>query len=350
MANPNQFRVARTADVFHDDGRMKGRDQALTVFDSCTHIECFTFEEHLPHISAEQIQDTQGILVWSPWVDKQTLATPNDLLVVSRLGVGYDKVDVDACTQADVAVFIAVGAVDRPMAEATVGWMIALGHHVLAKDRLSRNGQWSESFNYIGKELRDRTLGTVGLGGIARELIRLLGTFKMNKPVAFDPFLDPQVAQELGVELIELDELMKRADFVSVHCPLSDQTRGLIGSSQLELMQPHAYLINTARGGIVDEQALYDALKSNQIAGAAIDTFVDEPFTQPPIFSDLENVLLAPHAIGVTDELMRDMGNAAGQAILDLSLGRRPSKGAVNPEVFDRPGFQEKWHRLRVGN
>ena len=200
----------------------------------------------------------------------------------------------------------------------------------------------------MGSELRGRTFGSVGLGGIARETIRLLGIFGMNQPMAFDPYIDQASAEKLGVKLVSLDELLSHADFVSLHCPLTDETRGLVGARELGLMKHTTYLLNTARGGLVDEDALYDALKSGQIAGAAIDSFVGEPVTSPHRLGDLENVLLAPHSIAWTDELFRDIGQAVCQGMLDLAYGRKPQKGVLNPEVLKRVGFQEKWRRLRI--
>jgi phosphoglycerate dehydrogenase-like enzyme len=147
------------------------------------------------------------------------------------------------------------------------------------------------------------------------------------------------------VRLATLDELLRESDFVSIHCPLNEHTRGLIGARELDLMRSDAYLINTARGGIVDEDALYVALRDRRIAGAAIDCFVDEPVIKPHRFGELENVLLAPHSIAWTNELFRDIGRTVCQGMLDLSLGRRP-KGVVNPDVFDQLGFQRKWIRL----
>ena len=168
----------------------------------------------------------------------------------------------------------------------------------------------------------------------------------MKTPLAFDPYLDARVAEGLGVRLVGLDELLAEADFVSIHCPLTEQTRGLIGHRELAMMKPDAYLINTARGGIVDEDALYDVLADRRIAGAALDCFAEEPVIRPHRFGELDNVLLAPHCIAWTDELFRDIGRSVCQGMLDLSLGKRP-RGVVNPEVFDRPGFREKWARIR---
>lgn len=340
-----KFVVSLTADFFGADGSPKYRDLGLSVFDEQPQIERRTFAEHRPKIGPDQIDGAQGVIVLTPAVTAETVSRAEHLLAIGRFGVGYDAVDVDACTDADVAVFITAGAVDRSVAEATVGWMVAIAHQVIVKDQLVRRGQWDARSHYMGSELRDRTLGVIGLGGIARATIDLLRGFGMNQPLAFDPFIDAADAKRIGVRLVVLDTLLREADFVSIHCPLNKNTRGLIGANELMLMKPTAYLINTARGGIVDEDALYNLLKEQRIAGAALDCFAQEPVVAPHRFGDLENVLLAPHSIAWTNELFRDIGRTACQGMVDLSLGCMP-KGVVNPKVFNRPGFQAKWKRL----
>ncbi len=344
--SPGRFRVALTGDFFSPDGSTKYPDIGLSVFDGQEHLEWFKFGEHRSPIGSDQLAGVHGVIVLTPSVTAETVSRARDLLAIGRFGVGYDAVDVEACTHADVAVFITVGAVDRSVAEATVGWMIALTHQVRAKDILVRTGRWDDRSRYMGRELRGRTFGAIGLGGIGRATVWLLRGFGMETPLAFDPHLDPKVAWAAGVRLVELDELLSGADFVSIHCPLTSQTRGLIGRRELARMKPDAYLINTARGGIVDEDALYEALADRRIAGAALDCFAEEPVTRPHRFGELDNVLLAPHCIAWTEELFRDIGRAACGGMLDLSLGKVP-RGVVNPEVFDRPGFREKWARLR---
>src|SRR6185369_8292760 len=179
-----------------------------------------------------------------------------------------------------VAVFITAGAVNRSVAEATLCWMLALSHNLVVKDRLVRTGDWDARSKYMGSELRNRTLGVVGCGGIARALIELTRGFGMNQPLAFSPTLDEPRARELGIRAVALDELLQQADFVSIHCTLNASTRGLIGERELRLMKPTAYLLNTARGGIVEEDALFEILKEQRIAGAALDCFVEEPVTK----------------------------------------------------------------------
>lgn len=339
------FQVALTADFRDPSGVPKYRDVGLSLFDKVPGIAVSHFAEHSAEIQPDQLSGVNGVIVLTPKVTARSLWAANELLAIARFGVGYDSVDVAACTAADVALLITAGAVDRPVAEATVGWMLALTHHFRMKDRLVREARWNDRSQYMGCELRERTLGVIGFGGIGRSLVKLLSGFGMNTPLVFDLFTTDEAVATHGAKRVSLDELLTQSDFVSLHCPLNDQTRNLIGERELRLMKPGAYFINTARGGIVAEDALFDALSNRRLAGAALDCFNDEPLTQPPRFAELENVLLAPHCIAWTDELFRDIGRTACQGLIDLFEHRRP-KGVVNPEVFDRPGFQRKWERL----
>ena len=339
------FRVALTADFFDENGQPRFPDLGLGIFDGHDWIRLSQLGQHRPAITSDQLAGLQGVIVMAPRVTADSLAGCEELLAIGRFGVGYDNVDVDACTDNDVLVMITAGAVDRPVAEATIGWMLALTHNVVAKDRLVRTGRWDDRAGYMGCELRDRTLGVVGLGGIGRRLVSLLQGFGMKQPVAFDPLVPAQVAADLGVRSVELDELLSVADFVSLHCPLNETTRGLIGAAQLGLMKSDAYLLNLARGGIVDEDALFEALRTGRIAGAALDCFEGEPVTRPHRFGELENVILAPHSIAWTRELFRDIGRVACQSMLDLSAGRRPT-GVLNPLLLERDRFRSKWSRL----
>jgi phosphoglycerate dehydrogenase-like enzyme len=344
--HPNsRFRVALTADFYDESGNPKFEDLGLGVFEGCDGIEVTRFSEHRPEITPDQLAGSAGVVVLTPRVTAESLSNSDELLAIGRFGVGYDSVDVDACTERDVLALITAGAVDRPVAEATIGWMIALTHHMLPKDRMVRTGEWDDRTNYMGCELRDRTLGIIGLGGIGQKLVSLLQGFGMQQPIAFDPFVPASVLEELGVRSVSLAELLTTADFVSVHCPLNDKTRGLIGANEIATMKPDSYLLNTARGGIVEEQALFEALQEKRIAGAALDCFESEPVTQPHRFGELDNVILAPHSIAWTAELFRDIGRTACQGMLDLSQGKRPI-GVLNPELFERASFRSKWSRI----
>lgn len=341
----SEFCVTLTADFYDDSGELKFADAGLGVFDDYDGITVSKFAEHQADITASQLAGCQGVIVLTPRVTADTLAECNDLLAVGRFGVGYDGVDVAACTANDVVAMITPGAVDRPVAEATIGWMIALTHHMMAKDRLVRTGKWNERTQYMGCELRDRTLGVIGLGGIGKRLVSLLQGFGMQQPLVFDPFVSPEVLKQMGIRSVGLDELLSTADFVSVHCPLTEKTRGLIGAAEISRMKQNAYLLNTARGGIIDEDALFDALKNGRISGAALDCFDNEPITRPHRFGELENVILAPHSIAWTAEMFRDIGLSACHSMVDLSQGKRPS-GVLNPVLFEKDSFRSKWARL----
>ena len=348
MNNPSKnFHVALTADFYQEDGNPKFRKFGLSVLDEASGLTYARFDDHQPELSPDQLRGFQGAVVLTPSVTAESLSASEDFLAIGRFGVGYETVDVPACTEADVVLCITSG-VNRPMAEAVVGWMIGIAHHVRAKDILVREGRWNDRTQYMGSELRDRTLGVIGLGGIGGELVRLLSGFGMNRTLVFDPYLSDEAAASLGVSKVDLDRLMAESDFISIHCPLNDQTRGLVGQHQLGLMKPTAYLVNAARGGIVNEDALFEMLSERRIAGAAIDCFEIEPVTEPHRFGRLDNVLLAPHSIGWTHEMFRDVGCTACRGMVDLAYGRRPH-GVVNPEVLDRPSFQEKWRRLQIG-
>lgn len=343
--NPARFRVIMTADFFRDDGALVQPDVGLDLYQQTPYIDLAAFPVHEPRLVPQQIGTAQAVMVRSPKVTGGSLASPENLLALGRFGVGYDSVDLAAATAADVLVFITPGAVDRPVAEAVLTWMLALSHKLLIKDRLVRQGTWAETRNHVGWEIRGRTLGIVGLGRIGKAVASIITGLGMNPPIASDPLLAPEAAAALGVELVPLDELLARADFVSLNCPLTPQTRHLIGARELGLMKREAFLINIARGGVVDEDALYQALEQGRIAGAALDCFVGEPLQEPSRFSVFDDVLLAPHSIAITREHGRDIGRMLCQGLIDLTQGRVPV-GTVNPEVLDSAGFQSKWRRL----
>ena len=346
--SPEPFHVAFTGD-FHDaEGKPKYRDFGLSVFTNQKQVEHRVIGECTPELTADQIGNANGVIVLTPRVTKRSLFRRSELLAIARFGVGYDSVDVEACPAADVLVIIATGAVDRSVAEATVTWMLALSHHVRSKDLLGRQGNWEARSQFMGSELRRRTLGLVGFGRIARSVVQLVNSFGMKAFLACDPHVDQRIAAQHGVEMVGLDELLSKSDFVSIHCPLEEKTRNLIGEKQIALMKREAYLINTARGGIVDEAALHQAIKDRRIAGAALDVFAQEPMTGPHPLAEFDNVLLAPHCIAWTEELFSDIGRAVCQGMADLSRGEKP-RGMVNPVVLQRPGFKKKWDRWGGG-
>jgi phosphoglycerate dehydrogenase-like enzyme len=198
------------------------------------------------------------------------------------------------------------------MAESIVLFVLALSHNLVSKDRMIRDGRWVESTRALGREPRGRVIGTIGYGNIAREAIRLLRQFGPARVLAFDPYVASYVdTSQIEVELATLETVLRESDYVLVNCPLNEQTRHLIGARELSLMKPDAFFINTARGPIVDESALVNALQHHSIAGAALDVFEQEPLPAGSPLLSLDNVVLTSHSVGWTEELFRDMGRIA---------------------------------------
>jgi phosphoglycerate dehydrogenase-like enzyme len=210
-----------------------------------------------------------------------------------------------------------------------------------------RQGLWTESTRLLGREPRQRVVGTIGLGNIASEAIRLLGVFDVARFVAFDPYAPAERATQLGVEIVSLEELLRVSDYVLVNCPLTPQTRGLLGKPQFALMKPDAVLINTARGAIVDEGALIEALENRRIGGAALDVFEKEPLSPGSPLATMENVILTSHSIAWTEELFRDMGRIDCEGALAVYRGEAPQH-VVNPEVLNSPAFVQKLAKYKA--
>jgi phosphoglycerate dehydrogenase-like enzyme len=338
-----KFQIGLTTDFLNADGKLAYRDIGLDMVEARGDRFSYRFvEEYREELGADQIEGLDAVFFDEPMITAATLEKSERLKVVARFGVGYDIVDLAACTAADVAVANTPDATTHPVAEGNVCFMLAVTHRLISKDRLVRTGRWDDRYNYMGAELRDRTAGIVGLGRIGRRTLELLATFGMKQPVAYHPRMDEAAMAALGVKKVDLPTLMGTADFVIISTSLNDSSRGMIGAEQLALMKPDAYLINTARGAVVDEQALYECLQAQRIAGACLDVYTAEPIdeTVPP-FAELENVILTPHANSITDECVRDMGRQALGAILAVADGKKPET-LVNPEVWERPSFQKK--------
>ncbi|MGC2402066.1 MAG: NAD(P)-dependent oxidoreductase [Acidobacteriaceae bacterium] len=335
------FRIAFSADFCDERGRLAFPDIGLSLFDNIPRIACDFLREYQPAYAPGQLAEYDVLISLKPRVTAESLQGISRLCAIGRCGVGYDNVDLDACTEHGIAVFITPGGVVRPVAESIVLLVLALSHNLIVKDRLVRQGSWAESTKRLGREPRQRVVGTIGLGNIATEAIRLLRVFDVEKFLAFDPYVSPERAAQLGVNLISLNDLLRESDYVLVNCPLTPQTRGLLGGPQLALMKPDAVLINTARGAIVDEAALIDALQSRKIGGAALDVFEQEPLSASSPLATMDNVILSSHSIAWTQELFRDMGLIDCQGALAIYHGEVP-ENIVNPKVLSTPGFLQK--------
>jgi D-3-phosphoglycerate dehydrogenase len=266
---------------------------------------------------------------------------PN-LLIVSSNGAGFDPVDVEACTAAGVLVVNQSGGNAYSVAEHVLGMMLCLSKRIVESDHVLRRDRNIIRNDLMGNEIHGKTIGIVGIGNVGRRVAELCkGLFGMTV-LAYDPFLSAAEVTARGAQKVELDDLLRRSDYVSISCPLNKDNRGMIGAKQFALMPKHAFFITTARGFIHDEKALEQALRNKAIAGAGLDVWDKEPPPPDHPLLQFDNVLASPHTAGVTVEARTNMGKIAAEQILDALDGKRPPR-IINPEVW--PVYAKRFER-----
>jgi phosphoglycerate dehydrogenase-like enzyme len=275
------------------------------------------------------IQGVKGALAGSEPYTRQVIESNPDLRVIARAGVGYDAVDLKAATERGVAVAITPGTNHDCVAEHTFGLILALAKELIPQHLSVKAGGWPRQPNL---PLRGQTLGIAGLGRIGKAVALRGESFNM-RILAHEPMADQAFVAEHKITLMPFDQLLAESDYLTLHVPLSAETRHLINRRTLQLMKPTAFLINTARGGLIHEKDLVDALRTKRIAGAALDVFEQEPPPADHPFFQLDNVVLTPHAAGVDLKSRDDMAMSAAQAIISLSRGEWPAEKIVNGEV-----------------
>jgi D-3-phosphoglycerate dehydrogenase len=284
---------------------------------------------------AFQIGSARDELAKKYHADRDLLRRTQSLLIVSTNGAGYDTVNLAACTDAGVLVVNQAGGNKEPVAEHALAMMLNLTKRIIETDRAMRRDKDLNRNLFIGNDLRHKTVGIIGLGNVGKRLAELCrGLFSM-RVLSYDPYVSAEVMTRNGVEKVELDELMPQADFVSINCPLTDESRGMVGAKQYALMKPSAYFVTTARGSIHDEKALEEALRGKKIAGAGLDVWEKEP---PPLDHPLlqfDNVLVSPHTAGVTREGRENMGRFAAEQMI-AALDGKPLERVLNPDVWPR--------------
>ncbi|WP_308465079.1 phosphoglycerate dehydrogenase [Rathayibacter soli] len=287
------------------------------------------------------LTDAEAILVRSATkVDAEAIAAAPKLRVIARAGVGLDNVDIKAATTAGVMVVNAPVSNIISAAELTIGHILSLARHIPAGHASLADGQWKRS-KYTGVELYEKTIGIIGLGRIGALIAARLQAFGTSI-IAYDPYVTSARAQQLGVQLVSLDELLASSDFISIHMPKTPETVGMISDEQLALMKPSAFIVNVARGGLIDEDALYRALSAGSIAGAGLDVFTSEPPEDSPLLA-LENIVVTPHLGASTDEAQEKAGVSVAKSVrLALSGELVPDAVNVAGGVIDeyvRPGI-----------
>ncbi len=330
------LKVGLTRDILDSRGVPAFGTAALAILDGAPGIQWEYLPEIVGEVTVDHAAHYDALYVNLPRVPAAAVARADcRLRVVARHGVGYDSVDVAAMTRAGVIVTHTPSSMPRPVATIALSFVLALAGRLMLKDRLTRTGRWHERMDNMGMGLTGRTLGVVGAGRIGKELLRMARAFDL-KLLAADPYVNAIELGYIGARKVDLDTLLAEADFVAVCCLLNDETRHLIGAPQFARMRPTAYFVNVARGPIVDEAALIEALRTGRIRGAALDVFEQEPVTPDNPLLAMDQVILTPHSLCWTDECFHNMASTGLASIVDALAGRRP-EFVVNPEVLTHP-------------
>jgi glyoxylate reductase len=275
---------------------------------------------------------------------RKVIMANSNLRGIANYGVGYDNIDVVSATGLGIPVTNTPGVLTETTADLAWTLLMATARKVPQAHNYTLSGQWRGPGGkvFMGQDIgpggsnKPKVLGIIGFGRIGKAVMRRSQGFRM-KVIAYDPLLRETIEKTRGVEYLELDDLLKESDFVTLHCPLTQETHHLIGKRELDLMKPTAILINTSRGPVVDEKALVSALKKDRIAGAGLDVYEKEPKLSPGLFK-LENVVLLPHVGSLTKDTREQMAVVAAKNAVSMVRGKRP-KNIVNPEVYHSPGY-----------
>ena len=340
-----KVRIGFTRDFFDKEGNFIMPGLGPKVFDDKPSVEWQMLPEFLSEITPEQTGGFDIIINWYPAWSPHSFDNSEQLLAILRVGVGYDKIDLSAATDAGVMLCITPKSCRRPMALTVITYLLALSMRLTIKDKLTREGRWLERTKYYGVGLTGKTLGLIGVGNIGHEVFKLAQPFEMDY-IAYDPYMSPEALADVNVKMVDLDTVLTRSDFLSVNCPLNEETRHMIGEKELRKMKKTAFLINAARGPIIDEKALIRALQEGWIQGAGLDVFEQEPVPADNPLLKMENVIVSPHFLCHTDEHFINMAYEWREQVENILRGEIPDK-LVNREVWDTPKFKAKLKRLQ---
>ncbi|MFX0016999.1 MAG: hydroxyacid dehydrogenase [Promethearchaeota archaeon] len=292
-----------------------------------------TEQHYSPLELLNEISKYNAIIVRSATkLPREVIEKGTHLKVIGRAGIGVDNIDVQAATESRIYVVNSPRASTISVAEMTFAFILALSRKIIQASNRTKKGEWPKS-QLMGIELFGKTLGFVGCGRIGAEVVKRAKVFGL-KCLVYDPYLPAEVFHKIGAEKIEdLNRVLLESDFVTIHALLTDETRGMINKKELEQMKPSAYMINCARGGIIDENALYDALKEKKIAGAALDVFTVEPVKYSKLF-DLENVYVSPHISASTTEAQERAGQITAEQVRLVLKGQKP-EFSVNAHLLE---------------
>ena len=293
-------------------------------------------EGYLPYI-----QDADGLIIRIGYIDRETMEKCPNLKVIGRPGVGVDNVDVKAATELGIPVVIAPRANSRSVAECAFTMMFAAAKDLLRADKETRKGNFKVRSEYKAYEIGGKTLGLIGYGNIGSILAQMSAAVGMSI-IVYDPFVKAETVEKLGYRYVtDITPILKEADVISLHVPLTDSTRNLIAKPQLEMMKKNAIIVNCARGGIINEKDLFDALQNNVIQAACLDVFEKEPVPSDDPLLSLDNVIAYPHMAGQTKEAASNVATGAARGVAAILRGEKWPH-VCNPEVYNHPRWTDK--------
>lgn len=308
---------------------------ALELLSSACEVRCYPKDAAIPISQlAEECREVEGILVNSARISEEVLLVAPKLRAISNCGVGYDNIDVAACSRRRIPITNTAGSLEETTADLAFMLLLATARRAIEADRYVREGRWDRwQFGLLhGLDVHHKTLGLVGFGGIGKLMARRGLGFSMRILYHTRHRAEESAERELHAEYADLETLLRESDYVSLHVPLTSETRHIIDGKALGLMKSTAILVNTARGSVVDEEALLQALSGGKIAGAGLDVFEGEPKVNPN-FARLDNVVLAPHIGSATGETRLRMATLAVTNLIEMLAGERPAN-VVNPAIY----------------
>ena len=330
------YLVGITRDILDSRGEPAFGRKALDILDNAPGIQWEYLPETVRVLTPAHGSRYDALYVNMARTPAAVVASgDHKLRVVARHGVGYDSVDVPAMTKAGVLVTNTPMPMPRPVATIALTFILALAGKLMLKDRLTRTNRWNERMDNMGMGLTGRTLGVIGAGRIGKELLRMARTFDLRL-LACDPYVNEVELGYVGAKKVDMATLLRESDFVVTIPLLNDETFHLVGAKEFAQMKPSAYFINVARGPVVDEPALIDALRAGRIAGAALDVFEQEPVDPANPLLAMDNVIVTPHSLCWTDECFHNMASTGLRSIVDAASGRKP-EFVVNPDVLAHP-------------
>ena len=345
MSQNEPFRIGLTDDSVYD--KSMSVPSTLRMLETARQIAYDRFPVDIDPIPPERLNRYDAVLAGGSNFTPQSISGVDRCTLIVRFGAGYDRVNLEACTEAGIMVATTPVGVRRPMATVAMTHILVLATRFMEKARCAHEGRWSEASKpeLLGMGLGGKTLGIVGFGSIGRDLYDLINPFGMRHLV-FDPYMDPGLENQLDIERTDLPRLLSESDVVVVVCALTEETRHLIDAEAFRAMKKTAYFVNIARGGIVDQAALSAALADGQIKAAGLDALDPEPIDpEDPLLSQT-NVVITPHAMGLTDEMVRLCSELCVKAALDVQAGRVPDS-VINKQVLDTQRLRDKLDAYR---